>query len=54
MIQDEFTGLYYDPTSITNNLIKTNDKIKTKNGAKHIKKGNSNKEKDFTGSILNE
>jgi len=27
MIQDEFTGLFYDPSAITNNLDKTNNKI---------------------------
>ena len=53
MIQDEFTGLFYDPSAITNNLIKTSDQMITKNGAKPIKKGKSNKEKDSTDSKLN-
>lgn len=54
MIQDEFTGLFYDPTAITNNLIKTSDQMKIKNETNHIKKGNSDKEKDTTGYKLNE
>ena len=53
MIQDEFTGLFYDPAAITNNLIKTSDQMKTKNGTKPIKNDNSNNEKDSTGSKWN-
>ena len=53
MIQDEFTGLFYDPSAITNNLIKTNDQIRKINGTKHIKKGNSSKVKDSTDTKLN-
>jgi len=53
MTQDEFTGLFYDPTAITNNLINTCDQMITKNETKHIKNGNSNKEKKSSGSNLN-
>ena len=40
MIQDEFTGLYYDPTAITNNLIKIGDQ--------RMDKINLNKKDDLT------
>ena len=49
LIQDEFTGLFYDPYAITKNLIKTSDQMIAKNN----KNGNSNNEKDSTDSKLN-
>ncbi len=49
MIQDEFTGLFYDPTAITNNLKKGSGEIKKNTRLKCITKINDDKEGVLTG-----